>query len=83
MFDIKILKYRKEPVKNTKIIIKDSNSNVVNSKKEKAYDYYICDYCRDEIRLDLQEKKRRTNNIPSYFNKVWRIKISTMQQMLK
>lgn len=79
MFDIKILKYRKEPVKNTKIIIEDSNSNVVNSKKEKAYDYYTCDYCRDEIRLDLKEKKRRINNISSYFNKVWRIEIGTMQ----
>ena len=79
MFDIKILKYRKEPVKNTKIIKEDSNSNLVNSKIEKAYNYYICDYCGEEIRLDLKEKKRRINNISSYINKVWRIESSTMQ----
>lgn len=79
MFDIKILKHRNGPVKNTKTIKEDSNSNVVNSKIIKAYEYYICDYCGEEIRVDQKEKKRRINNISSYFNKVWRIEISTMQ----
>lgn len=58
MLDIKELKYRKEPTKHTEILIKDKGNNVVNSEKTKMYDYYICDYCGEKIRLDVKKTDR-------------------------
>ena len=45
-----IPKYKKEQ--------KNSNSYLVNSKPKKIYEYYICDYCNDEIRLDTKKHER-------------------------
>ena len=58
MLNIKELKYRKEPQKYTQMLVKNESSNVVNSAKTKMYDYYICDYCKDKIRLDIKKTER-------------------------
>lgn len=58
MLDINTLKYRKEPQKYTQMLVKKQTSNVVNSEKTKLYDYYVCDYCKDQIRLDIKKTER-------------------------
>ena len=58
MLNIDKLKWRKEPTKHTEMLVEDSNCNTVKSKKKKMYDYYICDYCGDKIRLDVKKDKR-------------------------
>lgn len=58
MFDIEKLKKREKVIKYTKYFENTSKSNLVNHRKEKDYDYYICDYCKDEIRLDLKQYER-------------------------
>lgn len=39
-------------------------SNVINSKKEIDYKYYICDYCHNEIKIEekWENRKRRSSN---------------------
>ena len=58
MLDINNLKYRKEPQKYTQLLVKNQKSNVVNSEKTKLYDYYVCDYCGEQIRLDIKKCER-------------------------
>lgn len=58
MFEIEKLKNREKVIKYTKYIKNTSKSNLVNHRKKKDYDYYICDYCKDEIRLDLKQYER-------------------------
>lgn len=52
------LQNRKEIPKYKKLYKKDNESNLINTKKEKLYDYYKCDYCNNEIRLDVKQHKR-------------------------
>lgn len=33
-------------------------SNVIHKSKEKLYEYYKCDYCGEEIRLDIKPEER-------------------------
>lgn len=58
MLDLNNLKYRKEPQKYTQMLVKNQSSNVVNSEKTKLYDYYVCDYCKNQIRLDVKKTER-------------------------
>ena len=58
MLNIKELKYRKEPIKHTELLIKNKGNNVVNSERTKMFEYYICDYCGDKIRLDIKQAER-------------------------
>lgn len=58
MLDIATLKYREGPVKYTKVSEANNKSNVVNFEKVKLYDYYICDYCNDQIKLDKKQHER-------------------------
>lgn len=58
MLDIDNLRYREKIPKYTKYKSSANESNIVNSKKEKDYEYYICDYCKDEIRLNLKQHER-------------------------
>lgn len=83
MLDITIVKYRKEPVKQTKFIRENSNSNLVNSKIEKAYDYYICDYCKEEIRLDLKERSGGLTTFPHSLTKCGELKLALCNKCLK
>lgn len=58
MFDIEKLKSREKIEKYTKYIENTNKSNLVNHRKEKDYDYYLCDYCKSEIRLNLKQHER-------------------------
>lgn len=85
MLDIKELKYRKEPVKHTEILIKNKGNNVVNSEKTKMYDYYICDYCGDKIRLDIKKTERSGGLaiIPHSLTKCGELKLALCNKCLK
>lgn len=58
MLDITEIKYRKAPQKYQKMQVEGEKSNTINRKKTKLYDYYICDYCKTEIRLDKKQEER-------------------------
>ncbi len=58
MLKILDIKYRKEPIKHTKLQHVEEKNNLVKRKSDKLYDYYICDYCGAEIRLDIKQKER-------------------------
>ena len=61
MFSEKLqqLAYREAPIKLTKMKLQDENAipKWEKVRKIKDYDYYICDYCSEEIRIsgDLKE----------------------------
>lgn len=84
MLNIDELKWRKEPTKHTEMLIEDSNCNTVKSKKKKMYDYYICDYCGDKIRLDVKKDKRTggTAIIPHSLTKCGQIKLALCNKCL-
>ena len=42
----------------TRYKIHEIGSSVVKSKKEKLYNYIICDYCGEEIKLEKDVTKR-------------------------
>lgn len=54
-----IYRHRKAPEIHIKY--SKSGSNVVSTKK-KEYEYYICDYCGEEIRIE-ESKINRTGGI--------------------
>lgn len=56
--DIYKLRTRTEIPKYTKELKENENSNIVKTKRTKLYEYYRCDYCGDEIRLDKKQHKR-------------------------
>lgn len=59
MLNLTELKYREKPIKHRKIEKVGNLNNVTNRKLEKLYDYYICDYCGEEIRVELKGDKRK------------------------
>ena len=85
MLNIKELKYRKEPVKHTEILIKNKGNNVVNSEKTKLYNYYICDYCGDKIRLDKKQHERSggTATFPHTLTKCGELKLALCNKCIK
>lgn len=56
--NLKALECRIMPIKCTKYIIEQQGSNTVKTKKKKDYDYYICDYCGENIILYKDRSKR-------------------------
>lgn len=55
---LKDFQLRKEIPKYEKFKKENEFSNIVKTKREKLYDYYKCDYCKDEIRLDKKRNER-------------------------
>lgn len=53
-----MLQGRKEIVKYTKTKKENEDSFVIPTKSKRLYDYYKCDYCENEIRLDIKQEKR-------------------------
>ena len=85
MLDIKELKYRKEPQKYTQMLVKNETSNVVNSERTKMYDYYVCDYCRDKIRLDIKKSERSGGiaTIPHTLTRCGELKLALCNKCIK
>ncbi len=50
--NLKALECRKEPIKKSYYTIKQQGSSTVKTKKEKAYEFYVCDYCGDKIKIE-------------------------------
>lgn len=79
MIKERIIQYqnRKEIPKYTKISKDNNESNLINSKKEKLYNYYKCDYCNSEIRLDIKHNERSggTVEIPHTLTKKGKVKL--------
>lgn len=51
------IKNRKEVPIYHKYKYFNEKSNVVNNEKEKIYDYYLCDYCGEEIKILKKESE--------------------------
>ena len=56
MLNITNIKYRKEPVKYSKMQHFEEKNNVVNRKCKKIYNYYICDFCGEEIKINVNHQ---------------------------
>lgn len=81
-YKINILKHRDDIEKRTKYKVFDTEaSQLVGTKKEKLYEYYKCDYCGDEIRIEKKFDARKGGIviIPNIVTKMRRYKTSTLQ----
>lgn len=85
MLEIKTLKYREKPTKHIKISKESSGCNTVNSNRKKLYEYYICDLCGDEIRLDLKKDERTggTALLPHSLTKCGEIEVALCNKCVK
>lgn len=85
MLQILDVKYRKEPVKHTKMQYLEEKNNVVKRKAQKAYDYYICDYCGSEIRLDTKQTERSGGIavLPNSLTKCGELKVALCNKCVK
>lgn len=79
------LQARKEITKYEKIVREEEHSNVIKTKKKKIYDYYKCDYCGDEIRLDTKQAERTGGiaEIPHILTKRGKVKLALCNKCLK
>lgn len=72
-----MLQKRREITKFTKYKKENQDSFVVRTESSKLYDYYICDYCQGEIRLDsrIQERSGGIVVLPHTLTKRGEIKL--------
>ena len=56
-------KNRDKIPKYTKVIKENNKSNVLKAKILGRYQYLLCDYCGDEIRLDIKKADRTGGTI--------------------
>ncbi len=63
--------YLKDPEKHEKFEYEEEKSQIVNNPKRKKYDYYICDYCKSEIKIEKDSSKMTGGivNIPQTLSK--------------
>lgn len=82
---IEQFQFRKEIPKYEKISIIGTSSNIVKNKKKKLYDYYKCDYCKEEIRLDVKTAERSggTIEIPDILTRRGKLKLALCNKCLK
>ena len=85
MLQILDVKYRKEPVKHTKMQYYEEKNNVVRRKSQKSSDYYICDYCGSEIRLDIKQTERSGGIaiLPNSLTKCGELKVALCNKCVK
>lgn len=79
------LQARKEITKHEKIVREEEHSNIIKTKKKKIYDYYKCDYCGDEIRLDIKQAERTGGIVefPHILTKRGKVKLALCNKCLK
>lgn len=73
------------PPIHTKFKYIDSKSQVVNTQKIKDYDYYICEYCGSEIKIEA-DKTKMTGGIiiiPETLTKTKPIKMALCNKCVK
>lgn len=79
------LSCRKEIPIFTKMKPTPDASHLVNYKKVKLYDYYICDYCGEEIKI-IAKKQEMTGGvatIPHTVTKKGELKLALCNKCLK
>ena len=71
------LQTRKDIPKYVKEIRENTKSNLVKGKIIKKYEYWKCDYCSDEIRLDRKQHERSGGvvNLPHTLTKSGKLKL--------
>lgn len=74
MLNLTDIKTRKRPQKHTKLQYLGEVSNVVNRKRQKLYDYYVCDYCGAEINVEQEEIKGGIVVLPHSLTKCGKLK---------
>lgn len=79
------LQARNEIVKHKKLKKENQNSNIVATRATKMYEYYKCDYCEDEIRLDVKQSERSGGiiTIPKTIVKRGKLKLVLCNKCLK
>lgn len=82
--DIYKLQTRTEIPKYIKEFKENEISNLVNAKKTKLYEYYRCDYCGDEIRLDIKQQERSGGivNFPHSLTKRGKLELALCNKCL-
>lgn len=85
MLQVLEIKYRKEPEKYAKMQHLEEKNNVVKRKAKKLYDYYICDYCSSEIRLDIKQTERSGGIavLPNSLTKCGELKVALCNKCVK
>lgn len=83
---VKQLAERNEIVKHTKF--KENNNDakhLVNYKKEKDYEYYLCDYCYKEIKIadKWEESTGGIIDLPLEFSNRRKVKVAMHNKCLK
>lgn len=68
---------------HTKYKYHEIGSNVTKTKKEKEYDYMICDYCGEEIRIEKDITKRTGGITEIPLNNYKRIRLGLCTKCLK
>lgn len=78
-------KNREKIQKYTKVIKENNKSNVLNAKVIERYKYLICDYCGDEIRLDIKfhERTGGTKVFSHSFTKCGKVELVLCNKCLK
>lgn len=78
------LKSRKEIIKHIKEIKEETYSNLEKSRTIKKYEYYKCDYCGDEIRLDIKRQERSGGiaTIPHSITKCGKLELALCNKCL-
>ena len=85
MLQVIEIKYRKEPEKYAKMQYLEEKNNIVKRKAKKLYDYYICDYCGSEIRLDIKQTERSGGiaALPNSLTKCGELKVALCNKCVK
>ena len=81
--DLRTLRNREKLEKNTKYICITEGNSVTKSKKVKDYDYYVCDYCKKEIRLNKKHVEDNGGLIQIKINSLEVIQLALCNNCLK
>lgn len=58
MINFEIVKFRKELPQYKRVCRFGEKNNTINRKIQKQYDYYICDYCAEEIKINVKHDEK-------------------------
>ncbi len=82
---LRAIVYEREKVPKYTKYKQNNASQVVNQKKEKDYEYYICDYCGEKIEI-LKKKVEMTGgiaNLPNSLTGKGNIQVALCNKCLK
>lgn len=83
MKNLRLLECRKNVPILTKYRIIELGTNLTNERKEKEYDYMICDYCNEEIKIEDDIAKKTGGTINIKITKARELTIASHNKCLK